>query len=182
MRKRDFCALIGGAAAAWPIAVGAQQGERVRRIGVLMFGDENDPVRGTKGWLSTFTRRLAELGWTDGRNLRMDVRWDGDNVDRRRMYAKELADLQPDVILAGATPQTAAFQQQTRTIPDRVCARLRPDRLRLRCEPAAPRREYHRLQALRRGNGGQMAGVAHGDRARCQAGSIDVQSRHGTLC
>jgi putative ABC transport system substrate-binding protein len=117
MKRRDFITVLGGAAAAWPLAARAQQAERVRRVGVLMPGDENDPVRGTKGWLSTFTRGLAELGWTDGRNLRMDVRWDGDNVDRTRTYAKELADLQPDVILAPATPQTAAFQQQTRTIP-----------------------------------------------------------------
>jgi len=115
--RRELLAALGGAAAAWPLAAHAQQPERTRRIGALMLGGENDPVRGTKGWLSTFTRRLAELGWTDGRNLRMDVRWDDDNVDRQRMYAKELADLQPDVILAPATPQTAAFQQQTRTIP-----------------------------------------------------------------
>jgi len=116
IRRREFITLLGGAAA-WPLTARAQQPNQVRRIAVLMFGDENDPVRGTKGWLATFTRRLAELGWTDGRNLRMNVRWDGDNVDRQRMYAKELADLQPDVILAGATPQTAAFQQQTSTIP-----------------------------------------------------------------
>src|SRR5262249_3370117 len=89
-RRREFITLLGGAAA-WPVAARAQQPDRVRRIAVLMFGEENDPVRGTKGWLATFTRRLAELGWTDGRNLRMNVRWDGDNVDRQRMYAKELA-------------------------------------------------------------------------------------------
>ena len=117
IRRREFIFTLGGGAAAWPLAARAQQPNQVRRIGVLMLGDENDPVRGTKGWLSTFTRGLAELGWTDGRNLRIDVRWDGDNVDRTRTYAKELADLQPDVILAPATPQTAAFQQQTRTIP-----------------------------------------------------------------
>jgi ABC-type uncharacterized transport system substrate-binding protein len=117
IRRREFVLLGGSAVAAWPVAARAQQPNQVRRIGLLMLGDENDPVRGTKGWLSRFTRRLAELGWTDGRNLRMDVRWDGDNVDRTRTYAKELADLQPDVILAPATPQTAAFQQQTRTIP-----------------------------------------------------------------
>jgi putative ABC transport system substrate-binding protein len=64
-----------------------------------------------------FTRGLAELGWTNGRNLRMDVRWDGDNVDRQPIYAKELVDLQLDVILASTTPQIAAFQQLTRTIP-----------------------------------------------------------------
>ena len=116
MKRREFITLLGGAAT-WPLAARAEQGERMRRIGLLMAGDENDPVRGTKGWLSTFTRGLVKLGWIDGRNLRMDVRWDGDNVVRQRIYAKELTDLQPDVILAVTTPQTAAFQQQTRTIP-----------------------------------------------------------------
>ena len=116
MRRRAFITLLA-AAAAWPLAARAQQPNPARRLAVLMLGDENDPVRGTNGWLATFTRRLAELGWTDGRNLRMDVRWDGDNVDRIRMYAKELADLQPDLILAPTTPQTAAFHEQTRTIP-----------------------------------------------------------------
>jgi hypothetical protein len=76
MQRREFIAGLGGAAA-WSVAARAQQGDRVRRIGVLMAGDENDPVRGTKGWLSRFTQGLAELGWTEGRNLRMDVRWDG---------------------------------------------------------------------------------------------------------
>jgi putative tryptophan/tyrosine transport system substrate-binding protein len=116
MKRREFIAGLGGAAA-WPLAAQGQQTERVRRIGVLMLGDENDPIRGTKGWLSAFMRGLAELGWTDGRNLRMDVRWDGDNLDRQRMYAKELVDLQPDVIFAITTPQIAALQEQTRTIP-----------------------------------------------------------------
>jgi putative ABC transport system substrate-binding protein len=116
VRRRDFIAGLGSAAA-WPVVAGAQQAERVRRVGVLMVGDENDPVRGAKGWLSSFTQGLAELGWADGRNLHMDVRWDGDNVDRARMYAKELVDMQPDVILASTSPQTAAFQRETRTIP-----------------------------------------------------------------
>ena len=87
----------------------------MRRIGVLMAFDENDPEG--KARLSGFTQGLAELGWTDGRNLRMDVRWAAGNVDRMRMFAKELVDLQPDVILAGATPATAALQRETRTIP-----------------------------------------------------------------
>jgi putative ABC transport system substrate-binding protein len=117
VKRREFITLLGGAAAAWPLVARAQQSDRMRRIGVLMLGDENDPVRGAKGWLSTFTRGLAELGWIDRRNLRMAVRWDGDKVDRQRMYTKELIDLQPDVILASTTPQIAAFQQLTRTIP-----------------------------------------------------------------
>jgi putative ABC transport system substrate-binding protein len=114
MRRRDFIAGLGSVAA-WPRAARAQQFERTRRIGVLMGADEDDPQR--KGWLSTFTLGLSELGWTDGRNLRMDVRWAGENVDRMRMFAKELVDLQPDVIFSHTTPATAALQRQTRTIP-----------------------------------------------------------------
>jgi putative ABC transport system substrate-binding protein len=114
MRRRVFITLLGGGAA-WALAARAQQSDRMRRVGALMAGDENDPER--KGWLFGFTQGLAELGWTNGRNLRMDVRWAGDNVDRMRILAKELADLQPDVILAAGTPATAALQRETPTIP-----------------------------------------------------------------
>jgi putative tryptophan/tyrosine transport system substrate-binding protein len=114
MRRREFIAGLGGAAA-WPLMASAQQGDLVRRIGVLMVGDENDLER--KGWLSGFTQGLAALGWTDGRNARMDVRWHGDNADRMRMLAKELADLKPDVILSVGDLTTAALHDETRTIP-----------------------------------------------------------------
>ena len=113
MRRREFIALVGGAAA-WPVAGRAQQGERMRRVGVLTPGDENDPER--KGWLSGFTQGLSELGWVDGCNLRMDVRWAPGSVERMRTFARELVDLQPDVILANSTPVIAALQRQTRTI------------------------------------------------------------------
>jgi putative ABC transport system substrate-binding protein len=115
MKRRDFITLLGTAAAAWPLAGHAQQPGRVRRIGVLMELDENDPQG--KAWLSGFTQGLAALGWTDGRNLRMDVRWAAGNIDLIRMFAKELVGLQPDVILANSTPVTAALQRETRTIP-----------------------------------------------------------------
>ena len=115
MRRREFITLLSGAAAAWPLAAHGQQSDRLRRVGVLMAFDENDPE--AKAYLSGFTQGLAELGWTDGRNLRMDVRWAAGNVDRMRMSAKELLDLQPNVILAHGTPATAAFQRETRTIP-----------------------------------------------------------------
>ena len=115
MKRREFIILLGGAAAAWPFAASAQQGERVRRIGVLMPYDESDP--GAKRWLSAFMQGLTELGWTDGRNLRMDRRWAGDSVERLRLFAKDLVDLQPDVILASGTPGTAALQRETRRIP-----------------------------------------------------------------
>jgi putative ABC transport system substrate-binding protein len=114
MRRRDFIAGLGSAVAS-PLAARAQRGERMRRIGVLSPYAENDQE--TKYGLSVFKQGLAELGWTDGGNLRMDVRWAAGNVDRVRVYAKELVDLQPDVILADGTPQTAALQRETKTIP-----------------------------------------------------------------
>ena len=114
IRRREFITLLGGAAA-WPLAAGAQQGGRMRRIGVLMPGDENDPVR--KTYVSAFTQALAGLGWIDGRNLRMDLRWHGDNNNRTRALAQELVGLQPDIILATSTVATVALRRETRTIP-----------------------------------------------------------------
>jgi putative tryptophan/tyrosine transport system substrate-binding protein len=113
MRRRDFIAGLG--AAAWPVVARAQQGERVRQIGVLMGFDENDPE--AKGWLSAFMKGLADAGWTDGRNLRLDVRWSRGNVERMRALAKEIVGLQPDVILASTTPAAATLQHETRAIP-----------------------------------------------------------------
>ena len=113
LRRREFIAGLGGAAA-WPLAAQAQQGDRVRRIGVLMGGDENEPE--VKLRLSAFTQALADLGWTDGRNVRMDLRWGGGDADRIRALAQELVRLQPDVFLASAAA-TRALQLETRTIP-----------------------------------------------------------------
>jgi putative tryptophan/tyrosine transport system substrate-binding protein len=116
MRRREFIAGFSGAAVSWPLAVRAQQPDRVRRIGVLIGFDENDPE--AQAWLSKFVQGLAELGWTEGHNLRMDVRWTAvSNPDRMRTFAKELVDLQPNVILAATTPATAALQGETRTVP-----------------------------------------------------------------
>ena len=114
MNRREIIAGLGSAAA-WPVMARAQQGARMRRIGALMAYDENDPE--AKAYLSGFTQGLAELGWTDGRNMRIDVRWAAGDVERARIFAKGLVDLQPDVILASTTPVTAALQRETRTIP-----------------------------------------------------------------
>src|SRR6516165_7368443 len=113
--RREFITLLGGAAAAWPLAARAQQGGRVRRVGWLASSDENDPVAKTS--IAAFTHALAELGWIDGRNLRMELRWYGGDINRMRALAQELVGLQPDIILTSTFVATVAFQQETRTIP-----------------------------------------------------------------
>jgi len=110
MRRREF--IVGlGSAAAWPVMARGQQGDRVRRIGVLMPLDQNDPEG--KARLSAFTQGLADLGWTDGRNVRMDVHWAGDNADQNQVFAKELVSVQADVILVNTTPLTARGRSQS---------------------------------------------------------------------
>jgi putative ABC transport system substrate-binding protein len=115
IRRRDFITFLGGAAAAWPLAARAQKGERLRRVGVLMGGDENDPEG--KRRVSVLTQALADLGWTDGRNARLDLRWAGDDANRIRERAQELVGSQPDIIVTNGTPVTSAVQRETRTIP-----------------------------------------------------------------
>ena len=112
--RREFITLLGGAAA-WPLAALAQQGDRIRRIGMLMPYDENEPEG--KTCVSAFAQALADLGWSDGRNLRMDLRWYGGDINRIRALAHELVGLQPDIILAPTATATAALQRETRTIP-----------------------------------------------------------------
>jgi putative tryptophan/tyrosine transport system substrate-binding protein len=114
MRRREFIA--GISAAAWPPAVRAQQPDRMRRIGVLNAAEENDPE--AKARISAFTQSVADLGWIDGRNVRMDLRWAGDDINQTRALAHELVRLQPDIILvSGSTVATAALQRETWTIP-----------------------------------------------------------------
>src|SRR6516225_8555649 len=114
LQRREFIAGLGGVAA-WPLSARAQQGERVRRIGVLMGLDLNVPEG--KIYVSAFTQALADLGWTDGRNVRLDVRGGNADANRIRALAQELVGLQPDIILAGGIAATVALQRETRTIP-----------------------------------------------------------------
>jgi putative tryptophan/tyrosine transport system substrate-binding protein len=114
MRRREFIAGVGSAAA-WPLTARGQSARPVRRVGVLSPYSESDRQRGAE--ISAFVRGLAELGWTDGQNLQMDVRWAAGDPDRVRSYAKEIVSLQPDVILVDSTLQTAALQRETQTIP-----------------------------------------------------------------
>jgi ABC-type uncharacterized transport system substrate-binding protein len=115
VKRREFIALIGGAAAAWPLAARAQQGERMRRIGVLMNLAADDTEAQAR--LAAFLQGLQELGWTVGRNVQIDYRWSAADADRIRKSAPELVALAPDVIMATSSPATAALLQATRTVP-----------------------------------------------------------------
>ena len=112
--RREFITLLGGAAAC-PLSAYAEQGDRVRRIGVLIPSDENDPDGKLR--YSAVTQVLAALGWIDGRNVRIDLRWGGGDPNRIRALAQELVGLQPDIIVTSATPPAVALQRETRTIP-----------------------------------------------------------------
>jgi len=114
MGRREFVALLGGAAA-WPLAARAQQSERMRRVGVLMNLSEDDLE--AQRLVTAFREGLAQLGWTSSRNLRADYRWAGGDVGRIRTFAKELVELSPDVIVGYGTPVVVALRQQTRSIP-----------------------------------------------------------------
>src|SRR5262245_58303887 len=113
-KRREFITLLGGAAAAWPVAARAQQPERMRRIGVLMSQPAGDPVAQARS--AAFLQGLQELGWTIGRNVQIEHRWDLDEADHRR-NAAELAPLAPDVILTTAGTSMGPLLQPTRTVP-----------------------------------------------------------------
>ena len=115
MKRRDFITLLGGTAVAWPLPLMAQQPERMQRVGALIPYAESDAE--SQAEVAAFRERLQQLGWTDGRNVRIDLRWAGGDAGRIRTLAKELVELQPDVILARTTPVTAALLQETRTTP-----------------------------------------------------------------
>ena len=114
MKRRAFIWLLGGAAT-WPLTTGAQQGERVRRIGALMSVAADDPEAPAR--VGAFSQGLAELGWTIGRNVRIDYRWYAGDADMARKYAVELVALAPDVVLAAGTQGVTAIQQATRSVP-----------------------------------------------------------------
>jgi putative tryptophan/tyrosine transport system substrate-binding protein len=116
MRRREFITLLGGATVAWPLAARGQQPERMRRIGVLTSGADADDPDG-RARSAAFLQGLQQLGWTDGRNIRIDYRWGAGDADNMRKYAAELVSLVPDVILASGTATVAPLLQETRTVP-----------------------------------------------------------------
>ena len=114
-RRREFITLLGGAAASWPIAGRAQQGDRMRRIGVLLPANPDDPDYQTR--VSALAQGLALLGWNIGRNIRIDIRWARGDPEQLRRYAEELVALGPDVLLASSSLAVAGLQQATPTVP-----------------------------------------------------------------
>jgi putative ABC transport system substrate-binding protein len=117
MQRRSFLTLLGGAAAAWPLAARAQPRERIRRIGVLQAGAADDPI--VQERVAGFLQALSELGWTVGRNLRIDIRWgvSNDDPDRIRRYATEILAPGPDVVVVGPGQHVAAVQQANHAVP-----------------------------------------------------------------
>jgi len=114
-KRREFITLLGGAAAVWPLPAAAQQGGRVRRVGVLIPQTADDPDAAAR--IASFVQALQQLGWTDGHNVRIDIRWTAANADNTRRHAAELAALAPDLILAAGTSTLAPLLQATRTVP-----------------------------------------------------------------
>jgi putative ABC transport system substrate-binding protein len=116
LKRRQFIALLGGVAAACPLAARAQHPERMRRIGVLMTLAADDPQGQAE--VAAFQQALQQLGWSDGRNVRIDIRWGAENdADQARRYAQELVALAPDIFLADGTVSVGALQYVTRTLP-----------------------------------------------------------------
>jgi putative tryptophan/tyrosine transport system substrate-binding protein len=115
VRRREFVSLLGGATVAWPLAALAQRPDKMRLIAVLMAFSENDPA--AQSQVAVFRGALAKLGWTEGSNLRIELRWGAGDADRMKAFAKELVDLRPDAILSQSTPATRVLVRETQTIP-----------------------------------------------------------------
>ena len=143
MLRREFISFLCTTAAAWPLAASAQQTERVRRIGVLMALSEAD--RDARAWLFEFKRGLVESGWTDGGNIRLDIRWAGSNVDLMSKFAKETGhpeSRRDPRKLHSSYPRAPARNTDG---PDRIRNCWRPTRLRVCCQSGSPGSKHHRI-------------------------------------
>jgi putative ABC transport system substrate-binding protein len=117
MKRREFITLLGGAAAAWPVAAHAQQGDRLRHLAAMMGGRNADTDVEGRAWFTAFRQGLQEMGWVEGHNLRADYRWPAGEPARMRIIAKDFVEAKPDVLFAGSTPAVLALLAETRTIP-----------------------------------------------------------------
>jgi putative ABC transport system substrate-binding protein len=168
MKRREFITLLGGAAAAWPLAARAQQGERVRRVGALMSTAADDPEGQAR--IAVFQQGLQEFGWSIGRNVRVDSRWPAGDPELFRRYAAELATLSPDVILATGSAATGPLLQATRTVPIVFVIVPNPVGAGLRQQSGAAGRQRHRIDPVRIRHQWKMAGTAQADCTRGNAG------------
>ena len=178
MRRRDFITLVGSSAIAWPVTARAQQGQRVRRIGVLMSISETNPAAQVN--VTAFAAGLREQGWIEGRNVQIDYRWARGQPDLVRKFAAELVAAQPDIIVSQGAPNAVALRDATRTIPIVFLYVSDPIGMGCRREHETPRRKYNGICDLRALAGRQMVGAAQGAFARNQAHSNRVQSRHSS--
>ena len=163
MKRREFITLLGGAAAAWPLAARAQQPERMRRIGVLVTRPADDPE--VQARVAAFLQGLQRLGWSDGPQRADRVPLGGATKAAFRRYAAELVALAPEVILACASPSRGGVTAGDPHRTHRVRRGQRPSRRRLRREPGAAGRQRHRLHLGRIRHEREMAGTAQRDRA-----------------
>jgi len=162
LKRREFITLLGGAAAAWPLAAHAEQRDRVRRVGVLMALDANDPQGQSE--LRSLRQGFQELGWIEGRNLQFEFQWAGGEPHRIQASAKVLVGLPCEVIFARSTPVVAALLKETRTIPI-VFAYVVDPVQRLRPQLCATRRQCDGISNLRIHDSRQVAAIARGNRA-----------------
>ena len=161
MRRREFITLLGGAAA-WPVAARAQQPERMRRIGVLMSTSGDDPE--SQARLMAFTQGLQQLGWSDGRYVRIETRWALGETARVHRYAAELIELSPDVIVTGGRVASVvpAIEQAGRRIPIVFVQAVDPVGSGYIASLASPRRQRHRIHPIRVHIERKMVGIAQG--------------------
>jgi putative ABC transport system substrate-binding protein len=181
VKRREFITLLGGAAAAWPLAARAQA-DRVRRMGLLWPYDQNDPVG--RSLVDAFKQGLAELGWIEGRNVRIDARWNPTTPEQTRIFVAELIELKPDILVTGTPRLTAAIQQQTKTIPIVFLGAGDPLAQGIVANLSHPGGQHHRRHGLVCGTRRQMAGISEGvrpqphqSRARFQPRCDEKQTR-----
>ena len=179
LKRREFIAVLGAAVAARPLAARAQQPTGIRRLGVLLNLSENDVE--AQRLVTAFRERLAQLGWADGRNLRIDYRWAGGDVGRIRTFAKELVELSPDILVGYATPSVAALQQETRSIPIVFLSVTDPVGQGLVASLAHPGGNITGLCRIRVLVGHQVDGRSQTDSAQPQESHHDLQSKDGAV-
>ena len=175
MRRREFLSVLG-AAVALPLAARAQESARMRRIGVLLPSTAGDAEYQAR--MAAFLQGLQQLGWTDGRNVRIDTRWYAGDADLIRKYVAELIALAPDVILAPGTTTMGPLLQATRTVPIVFTTLLRSRRRRLRRQPGAAWWQRHWFHRVRIRPEREMAGTAQADRAKPDASGDPSGSKH----